>query len=308
MTVYRVTLGIGQTVMGATESYYTADLDPPKAADRINALLAARNKLLWKSTFWTGVRVSQYASLRRSQLYIPGITPFTGTTTVLTVPGVGVNGGTTEELRPDQFRAVLQWKAFFDVDRVSTRYLSNIPDALSATEPNTVDLTANPAWYSAFKRFRDLLVNDGWQIRARLRVGDDAPWPVSGVVTQPVAPSDLGIKVVSMGAPAFVVGGKITLSKFRPAKGTRDKTVNGSWTVDSVDTTSYPGFTIVYLRNSDGIAPASVRITDASRIQNVHYGLFPIQSGYYNRVGIHKRGRPLGSPAGRRLSRPSLDP
>lgn len=306
MTVYKCTLGIGQTVMGATESYYSADTSADVAATRLNRLLAARNDMLWQSTYWTGVRISAYGFQRRSQFLLPGNSPFPASIARVIVPARGTWPGTSESLRPDQFRATLQYLSFFDTDRSSTRYLSNIADAVSAFEPDTVDPAGFPGWFDSMQKFFALLITDGWQIRARQRIDTFAPWPITGVTAQAVAPFRLGIVVTAAGAPPFAQGDKITLQKFRPPKGMRQRTVNGSWTIQSVDAVSQPGELVIYLRGSDGIAAEDVRFMDTSRIQRVGYSLYPIVKAYYNRIGIHKRGGPLGRPAGRRLSRPSL--
>lgn len=308
MSQYKITLGIGQTVMGATESYYTADGDGPTTAARLNRLLAARNKLLFQTVYWTGVRLSLYGSKRRSTFLLPGQTPFPGTTTQINVPGQGSIFGDSVGTRPDQFRAILQWLAFYDTDRQAIRYLSNIPDKLSATEPLTVDLVDAASWFQDFQKFTALLVNDGWCIRAKNMAGDGLPVSVKGIQAQATAPFLVGIRISAIGAPTIAIGDKIALAKFRAAKHVRASTLNGTWQVASVDTGSDPGFIIVYLLNSGGIDPSAQRFTDASTLQKVSYGLFPIQKAYYNRVGIHKRGRPLGSPVGRRPTRASLDP
>jgi hypothetical protein len=308
VSVYKVTTIWNQSVMGVSETWYTPDQSDASIQKTIQQMIALRSNCMYQIQPFVGIRVSLYGAKRQSKVILPPGGPLADPFNFLQVPATGTLPGGTSTTRPDQLRAVIQLTIAYNNTRRTLRYLSGIPDAYSVTEPATFNPGAAGAWGTAFDQWRSYLVNTGWQIQARLLTGDYTPAPVIGVTVQAAAPSLLGIVVVAATAPAFAQGQKVALSHFRPKKGTRDLTVNGMWTIDSVNTTLVPGNLIVYLRNSSGIDPDSVRFTANSTIQRVGYGLFPVQSINPYRVGIHKRGRPSLAPRGRRLSRPTLDP
>ena len=308
MSVYKVTLMWNQSVMGVSETYHTADVTPTTALARVQTFLQYRFAMLYPYQFAVGLRLATYGAKRQSVVLLPPYDRFPGTNSFLQIPSTGNYKGESNQPNADQLRAVLQCRYSYDNTRAVYRYLSGIPDEVSYTEPNTVDFSKVPNWYQAFTAFKNNLISGGWQLRAKAITGINAPAAVTGVTSQAAAPSLLGIVLPAATAPPIVQGSQIQLQHFRPAKFTRNPSVNGSWTVDSINTTLVPGSLIVYLRNSGTIDPTTVRITALSTIQLVSYQLFPIQQMDWVRIGIHKRGRPSMAPRGRRLSRPTLDP
>lgn len=307
MAVYKVTMMWNQSVMGVSESWFTPDQSGLALQKQVTDMLNLRAACMYQIQPFVGVRLALYGAKRQSQVILPPGGPWLDPFSQVTVPTTGNLPGAGSTTRPDQLRAVLQMTVQYNDTRRTIRYLSGIPDAYSATEPATIVPGAAGAWGTAFQTWRSYLVNNGWQIQARQISGAYLAVPVNGVTVQAAAPSLLGISVLAATAPPFVVGDRIALAHFRPAKGTRSATVNGMWTVDSVNTTLTPGNIIVFLRGSAGIDPDSVRFVATSTIQRVGYQLYPVQAINPYRVGIHKRGRPSMAPRGRRLSRPTLD-
>lgn len=308
MPTYRVTTMWNQSIIGVSETFYTPNVSDVTAAGILDQMLANRKALMFANQFFVGVRLSVYGSKRQSTVLLPGAVQFPGTTRTLTIPTKGTRPYATLSTGPDQVRAVLQYRLGISTGHVSNRYLSGIPDDISATEPMTYVPGNSSDWVKAWNAWRLGLITDGWQIRARLYTGDYTPIPPIGVTVQTAAPGLLGVVLDSTAAGGFNRGLKIALTGWRPPKGERASTLNGTWIIDSVNDTLEPGETILYLRGSAGIDPTRQRFTDTTRVQLVGYDTFPIISIRPIRVCTHKRGRPSMAPRGRRLSRPSLDP
>lgn len=308
MAVYKVSLIWNQSVMGVSETWYTPDQSSSTLQKQIQDMLSFRSQSMFRIQPFVGVRLSLYGAKRQSKVILPPSGVFLDSFNPLQVPASGTLPGSTSTTRPDQLRAVIQCTLGYNDTRRTIRYFSGVPDGFTVTEPATFDPSAAGAWGTAFQNFRTFIVNNGWQIRARQVTGAFLAVAVNGVSVQAAAPSLIGISVVAATAPPFVVGEQVALSHFRPKKGTRGLSMNGMWTIDSINTTLVPGNLIVYLRGSAGIDPDSIRFTAQSTIQRVGYSLFPVQDFNLYRVGIHKRGRPSLAPRGRRLSRPTLDP
>jgi hypothetical protein len=308
MSVYKATLMWNQSIMGVSETWYSPDVSSSKIGQTLQAMLAARFALLGPNQFAVGVRLALYGAKRQSTVLLPPATTIPGDTSVTIIPVSGTYKYAASSPGTDQLRGVLQYKLGYGDTRSVLRYMSGIPDAVSFTEPATINYGAEIRWFQALKRYFDLLISAGWQIRARAVTGPNAPASVTGVTSQAAAPSLLGIVLPAATAPPIVQGSQVSLQHFRPAKFTRNATVNGTWTVDSVNATLTPGSLIVYLRNSSTIDPQTVRLTALSTIQLIGYSLFPVQAIDPFRVGIHKRGRPSMAPRGRRSARPTLDP
>jgi hypothetical protein len=306
--IYKVTHMMNRSVMGASESWYTGDWSATQALQYIQELLAARMALVTYATETVGVRLAVYGAKRQSVVLLPPYDVFPGTNSLLQIPAKGTYTGEVKNFGSDQYRAALQNRITYDNTRTVLRYMSGIPDAVSATEPATVDFSLTPQWKQALDRYYNILSSRGWSIRAKAITGINAPASVTGVTSMAAAPSLLGIILPAATAPPIVQGSSVQLQHFRAAKFTRNPTINGGWTVDSINTTLVPGSLIVYLRNSGTIDPTTVRITALSTIQLVGYSLFTVQNVTWVRCGIHKRGRPSMAPRGRRLSRPTLDP
>lgn len=308
MSVYKVTVMWNQSVMGVSETLYTPDVSGSQLATVLQKYLQSRFNLLFQNQYMVGVRIALYGSKRQSVVLLPPYDVLPQTQLTVQIPASGKLTAGQSFGSPDQLRGVLQNRISYGDTRNVLRYMSGIPDEVSATEPATVNFGRDPSWKQALDNYYAGVVADRWQIRARSVTGANAPASVTGVTSEAAAPSLLGIVLPAATAPPIVQGSQVSLQHFRPAKFTRSATVNGTWTVDSVNATLVPGSLIVYLRNSGTIDPATVRLTALSTIQLIGYQLYPIQQMTWVRVGIHKRGRPSMAPRGRRLARPTLDP
>ncbi|NJO56135.1 MAG: hypothetical protein HC834_07025 [Rhodospirillales bacterium] len=312
MPIYQVTPIFGQTVMGASETYISRLVSAPAAAAAINLLVAKRNDILYRDYhYWQGVRVSIYDTKRRSTAYLPGTSNFPGGGQIV-VPSRGTfiaTGGAvpdpaSETTRPDQFRAVMQYRISYDTDRSTIRYLSGIPDSMSGTEAGTLQKQADPAWWTKWEAFAGHLVSAGWQIRARHR-GPYDEHAASGLVVREAGPAQLGVVVPALPDLGYEVGNKVHLKGWR-RMGRGGLSLNGKYFIDNVNTTQISGSRIYFLRGTEGQDPAQWKILGT--IQLVGYDTFPIEDVNHHRVGIHKRGRPTMAPRGRRLTRLTLDP
>jgi hypothetical protein len=294
--------------MGVSETYWTPDVLGSSASSLVEQMLNLRSQMLWNYQQFVGVRIAIEGSRRRSTLLLPGRAFWPDAGVFITIPIQGTRSGLTESTRADQLRAVIQDRWLFANDRATTRYLAGVPDAATVTEPATLDMNDATSWWKAHSNFTAFLTGSGFQIRAQQLPPQISVYNVVGVVQQQAAPGLIGIQISTTAAPPIVKGGKIALQGMRAAKGTRGSTMNGTWYVDSVDTTQATTFSTVYLRNSQGIDPEAQRFTDKTILRPVVYSLYPIQQIVSQRAGIHKRGRPSIAPRGRRLTRPSLDP
>lgn len=308
MSVYQVTIFWGQATTGSSETYWTPDVSAGGAAVAITQLLSLRAQLLAVQDYFQGVRVALTGTLRRSQLFLPGNTLFFDSGQIVTVPATGTQDGTTPTTTRDQVRAALQVVLKFNNSRKTTRYMAGIPDVISLTEPKTIDGNTAVNWWTAFQTFSEFLINNAWRIRGQVLPPDGPSFRVVDVVAQAAAPGLVGVQISAATAPSINKGDKVALQGFRPAKGTRAWTINGTWYVASVDITGLPAFVTVYLRGSAGIDPTLQRFTDKTILRPVTYNYYQIQYFQQQRVGIHKRGKPSLAPRGRRLTRGSLDP
>jgi len=305
---YQVTILWGQATMGASETYYTDDVSDTSAVQNINQMLKLRSQMLKVFQYFQGVRIATTTTLRRSQFMVPGPNFLFATNNTVVVPATGTIPSGEDIDNSDQFRAVMQIILNYDNNRKVTRYLSGIPDAIIRTEPATIDPNGNPTWWASYNVWQQYIVKNGWFIKAQKLPPTVPAFMVVGVTAQAAAPGLLGIQVDGTLSPAFKKGMKIAAQHFRPAKGTRAATLNGTWIIDSVDATGLPDFVTIYLRGSQGIDPTLQRITDKTFVRYVQYDYYRIQNIAWQRGGIHKRGKPSTAPRGRRLTRPTLDP
>lgn len=304
MPAYRVTCFYNQYVMGWSETYITRTVSASNAAALITQLVQNRNEILWNNASWVGVRVAIESDRRRSSVYLPGVSTFDGGGTI-TVPATGAFDNPTSTEKADQLRAVMQFNVGFDDTRKVLRYLSSIPDALSATEAGTLQKDRAPQWWQKWVAFAGFLVAQGFQIRARTKPPADPEFQGRNLVLQAAAPGLLGVAVDAAPAPNIVLGDRVHLRGWR-RKNRGGISLNGQFFVVSVNTTLIPDQVVFFLRGTAGQDPDDWKILGT--IQRVRFGLFAMQNINHHRVGIHKRGRPTMAPHGRRLSRLTLDP
>lgn len=308
MAVYKFTHMWNQSVMGVSETWLTRNVSPGSLNTVINQFLQARYALMFDNQFPVGLRISTYPSVdRQSFLIIPpsGSPPFAAG--VINLPQNGFNKSGQGPYQPDLLRVAAQLRVSFGTNRQANRYLAGVPDANTYTDPSTIANTGFPAWTNALVAFI-AFAEANLQIEAIADSTVNPPGAIIGIVNAAAAPTQVGIVVSSATAPNIRQGDRVMVQKLRPAKGTRNPTMNGQWTVDSVNTTLQPGNTVFFLRNSESITASTQRITTASTIRKYSKQAYSVTSVELVRYLTHKRGRPSIAPRGRRLSRPTLDP
>lgn len=307
MAVFRITTGYGQANMGWSETWWSPDASPAVVLGLMNKQMALRKAMLWTYDYFVGVRIAEEGSRRKSQFFPAGNRDWPDAGGQLLIPSTGSRTGTALATRADQVRAALQLRLTYGTGYQTLRYLVGIPDSISATEPVTDDLAGDPAWVAAYTAWRDAIRGDNWQLKVRAR-GEAAPEEnVASIQVQTAAPGLIGIGVAVDDAISAPPGSRVHVRGQRKKPSVPDqRTMNGIWVVDSVNTTLVADQVIYFLRNSEGIDPTQFRYLGT--IQRVLYTFNDITDVHVHRVGIHKRGRPFGSPRGRRLTRRTLDP
>lgn len=311
MPRYRVTMVLQQGVFGISETLYTNVVTATGLTTRLNTLMTLRNNLLFTSTNWVGIRYSVAPNPagapadRRSVFYPPGTFTTIEGGAPLNVPAQGLIIPANKQQGSDQARACLQTRVTYDTDRRAVRYMGFVPDAILGGEPASYNIGQDPAWDTKFEAYKLELKNGNWAIKARDKSGAFAAVKITNWVQSASAPTNLG--VVLPAAPPFgaTVGEMIQVQGVR-RKGTDKLSYNGRYFIDAINTTLLPGYVIYYLRGTEIGDPASIKLP--GNIQRVGYAYFTIEAFSGIKAGVHKRGKPQGTPLGRRKTRVSLDP
>lgn len=306
MPNWKVTVEWNQSVMGVSETYYSDSILIDPLVNNLNKLLDARRKMLWADYHkFVGVRISN-DNLRRSSIYFPPGTGWIvpGATKALAVPEEGQRS-TIDTDRPDHLRSVVQYRVMYDGgQRQAIRYLSGVPDWLTATEPLTLNEVKPPSdWIDQYVKWRDLLIAN-WRVKARKNTVPNQDYDIAGFSVQGSAPSNLGLKLNTATRPGIDFGDKVHVHGVL-FKNRGRATVNGIWRVDSVVWDDVNKVFTIYLRGSNGIDPSTIKTP--GKVQLVGFTYYPIDAIQLLRAGEHKRGRPSHAPRGRRLTRTLLD-
>lgn len=299
----RVTMYFGQEQTGWSESWWyppgrsTVFWSKLQAfAERRVALLNANHRLL-------AVRVTDEGANRFTRLLLGGQeTALDIIGGNITLPGRGKEDGTgsTVEGPPDQVRAAMHVEVLLNAQRIGLRYLAGFPDTISLTENPTLNKGGATVWWQLFQLWRVGMVNDGFAIKA-LDKGVAFPLiPVVNYRLRAAAPSVIGVVVNSTLNFANVVGQKVALQGVRMTR--RGLTSpNGLWYIDAIEVDQPNALRTIWLRGTEGF-DSSTFLT-LGKIRAVSYSLITPTWLEPIRVGIHKRGKPFGSPVGRRLRR-----
>jgi hypothetical protein len=308
MPNFRVTFAFQQYVFGATETYITNNVSDADIGSVIQPLITKRNDMLFNLTNWVGVRVAETTpagGLRRSRFFPPGDYTITGSGIELSVPARGARTPAAADNRPDQARSCAQLRITYDVNRTAMRYLAFVPDNVIEDEPVSINPNANPDWFSFYLSYRAELVSGRWNIRARVSETGNPKFPILNWVSSPTAPNLLGVKVAKIPGTGVGQNDKVSIKGTR-RRGTDRVSYNGIFKVDRVDTTSDSTNNIYYLQTTEAGDPTSLK--NMGTMQKVDFIFLPIQKAVLLRGGVHKRGKPLGTPHGRRSRRFPLDP
>lgn len=297
MPTYRVTQYFNQANMGWSETWYKAAGNMTSLARELTAMLDYRNDLLTNRHNVLAVRVSEEGSNRKSRLFLPGDTKVDGTGVIV---AMGSRGDYPEQgtvLQYDQVRACLQLELSIGSERLSMRYLAGIPDAVTKTEAATIDRLAEAKWWEFFDQYCRYMVSAGWSIKTQDKGVGNPERNVVRWVIQAAAPSQLGFSVPTGSALTVNVGDKVQVRGVRMHyDGVRAP--NGTWYVDAISETAVPDHVTYYLRGATGFDASLIKVTGKVR-KNLYTYVVPTTMREF-RAGIHKRGRPFGSPRGRR--------
>lgn len=312
MPHYAVTFGFQKGTMGPTETYISPSVSGSNAVAQVQSLINRRNSILFNNVAWAGIRLSLAPSLapannnkQRSSFYPPGTYRWLQTGVDLVVPAFGSYVTTTVLRRPDQTRSCIQIRLTYDTDRQTTRYLSFCPDNVILDEPASVNLDLLPDWRDKFFLFRDEIIAKGWSIKARARGAGFEEIPITKWVQALTAPTNVGVAVANLPAPSIGLNDRVSIKGVR-RRGTDSLSYNGTYLVYGINTTLEPDSIIFYLNGTEIGDPASIKLRGT--IQKKGYTYSPIQQIEAVRGGVHKRGKPLGTPRGRSKTRAKLDP
>lgn len=293
----------GQAQTGWSETFwYPAGLGPTfytKLESLCNArvnLLAANHKLL-------AVRVSVEGANRFTRLLLGGTaTKIDNGVAPITLPGVGKEDGlgTAVEGPPDQVRAAMHLEMVRGGQRIGLRYLAGFPDKISNTEEVTLGKSVVSIWWNLFNTWRNEIINNGWAIKL---LDKGTAFPLAPVLTyrlDEAGPSMLGAVISSAVPFTHTVGMKVALQGVRMSRRGL-KSPNGTHIIDSVTIDAPLSQRTIWLRGTEGFDPSEFIALGKLRAVNLGYQqptwIEPI------RIGIHKRGKPFGSPVGRRTTR-----
>lgn len=313
MPRYTVTIGMAQASIGGNEAYISPDLTDDNATAAVQELLRLRRQCLPAACIFTGVRISKAAVLtapsdnkQKSAFNPPGsYHPFRRDHTLLIYSNGNLVDTEGTKTAGDQARACLQVRLTYDVDRRVIRYFNFVPDGVLQREPNSVNMNAVPAWKTNFDNFWKFLIDNHWAIKARNRGDGFGEFQIKGWVQAATAPFNVGVLVEQSPTPGLEVNDRVAIRGVR-RRGTDKTSYNGVYTVRNF-VLAYEGSKNAYfLLASETGDPASVKKNGFLR--KVGYTYYDI--GHYEaiRAGIHKRGKHLGTPSGRRLKRVLLDP
>jgi len=305
MPRFKVTFGLVNNVYGASESYISRELTAESIGPAVQQLIDVRNVLLSTVVEWTGVRIGLADGSRASSFYPPGTYSFDEAGVDLTVPAQGTQSSTNPNKAPDHSRSSLQLRVVYNGGRSTTRYLSFAPDAVIATEPGSYVPAQSPGWATAFASFANELTKNEWAIRERDRKASFGPKSIVSWVQSATAPLNLGVEVLSSEAPTVTKTDYVRISGVR-RRGTDKTTYNGRYKVADINTTLIPDSVVIFLATTETGDPASVKIP--GKITTERFIYEPMLNVFVVRGGMHKRGRPFGSPRGRSSTRVKLDP
>lgn len=303
MAAARVTFYFGQAQTGWSETWWY----PPGISTALYAKteIHARNRvdMLVANHTLIAVRITEEGANRSTRLFLSGgETLIDGTGQFINLPSRGKEDGvgTAVEGPPDQVRAAMHLEVIKNGRRIGLRYLAGIPDKVSLTEDPTLGGSVQSIWWEHFAKYRQMLVNEGWAIKA-LDKGPDYPLiDVIGYRLRAAAPSVLGV-VIPLAQPWTNTQGK--KAALQGVKMVRRglASPNKTWIIDGTEVDTPNGTRTVWLRGTEEFDPSTFltlgKVRAVSHTYVVPTLIEPI------RVGIHKRGKPFGSPVGRRVTR-----
>lgn len=300
MAEARVTMYFAQEQTGWSETWWYPAGRGTAFYSKLQALCNKRVDLLAANHRLLAVRVTDEGANRFTRLFLAGgQTAVDGNGPIINIPGRGgENGaGSSVEGPPDQVRAALHLEVIRDAQRIGLRYLAGIPDKLSLTENPTLGKGVVTIWWDMFNSWRSELLQGGWAIKALAKGGAN---PLINVLTYRIraaAPSVLGVVIPSAQPWTNGVGSKVALQGVRMTRKGLESP-NGTWIVDGTEVDTPAGQRTVWIRGTEGFDPNT--FLTLGKVRAVAYE-YQVPTWFEPiRVGVHKRGKPFGSPVGRR--------
>lgn len=303
MAEARVTWYFGQGQSGWSETLYFPGGRSTSFYAKLETITNARVNMLAANHNLIAVRVTDEGANRFTRLIkAGGKVQLDDNIQSITLPGRGGENGTGSDVEgpPDQLRAALHVEMIKDGQRIGLRYLAGIPDDISLTEPGTLNRQFNKVWYKLFNLWRRHIIDDGWAIKA---LDKGTGFPLINVISYRIrtaAPSVLGVVIPLAATFTLGTGRKVALQGVTMTRRGLD-TPNGQWIIDGTDTDTPGGIKTIWLRGTEGFDPNTFltlgKIRGVSAAYIVPTWLEPTS------VGVHKRGKPFGSPVGRRKTR-----
>jgi hypothetical protein len=299
----RFTMFFSQAQTGWSETWwYPLGLNTLFYA-RAEAMAASRMLMLNTNHQMVAMRITQEGANRFTRLILPGgntLIDAGGGTINVQVKGSEQGFGGDLEGPSDQIRAAMHLEIIKAGQRIGLRYLAGIPDDLSLTENPTLNKSFNKVWYKLFNIWREKIITDGWAIKT-LDKGVGFPLlPVQTYRLRTAAPSVLGVVIDSALPFTLGIGQKVAIQGVRMTRGGLDSP-NGQWIIDGVEVNAPTAQRTIWLRGTEGFDPAT--FLTLGKVRGVSYTFTAPTWIEPIRVGIHKRGKPFGSPVGRRKSR-----
>jgi len=299
----RVTMYFGQAQTGWSETWWYPEGRNTLFYSRLQAMVAKRVDMLVANHSLLAVRLTEEGANRFTRLLIAGgETALDAGLPAINLPGRGKEDGVGSNVEgpPDQVRSAIHMEVINGGQRIGLRYLAGFPDDLSLTENPTLSRTFHKVWWQNCLAWRSRILEDGWAIKA-LNKGADFPlMPVMTYRIRSAAPSVLGLVVSSTHPFTAVQGQKIALQGVRMTRRGLD-TPNKTWIIDGSEVDVPLSQRTIWLRGTEGFDPDTFMALGKARVVS-HYYQRPSFLEFI-RVGIHKRGKPFGSPVGRRKTR-----
>jgi hypothetical protein len=299
----RVTWFFGQAQSGWSETLWFPNGRGTQFYAELQELTVKRVDMLAANHSLLAVRVTDEGANRWTRLIVADKpTRIDAGLPIIKLPGRGKEDGVGSNLEgpPDQVRAALQTEVVRDGQRIGLRYLAGIPDSITETEPKTFNDDFTKTWWKLFNNWRVELLTSGWAIQA-LNKGTN--FPLIDVITyrlRAAAPSVLGVTISTSAAWTHTIGKKVALQGVKMTRRGLESP-NKTWIIDGVESDVPNAQRTIWLRGTEAFDPdtfmtlGKIRAVEKSYVVPTH--LEPL------RVGIHKRGKPFGSPVGRRPTR-----
>lgn len=290
-----MTIFLGQSNMGWSESYYVNGASLSAVAVTLDAFLSKRATLLTDIHQFDGVRVSIEGSNRQSKIMTPGpnqIAPGV----YITVPAGGSYPVGSSGIKYDQVRVCMQTSLSKLGVNIGLRYFDGIPDALTQTENRTLDFGNPPEWWNRWKQFLIFWIQYGFAIKTLDKTLANPEKQIIKWILRAAEPNVLGLVVSNVVPLAVGIGDRVNVRAVRN-KYSGLRTPNGVWVVDQVVDVPADNQQIVYLRGATAFDPSLIKTLGFVRKSVFQYVVPDIIEPV--RAGIHKRGKRFGTPRGR---------